>query len=217
MKTIIQIQTHTGKQAYYSQQPVGRLYGKMLQQVMVCCTFTRTLTPVLMKLNGSLRLQLYNEKSDVIHQYYSLIHRSRSTPSTMYCVVCKLNSSTYALRPTTIAKIRLRTDCCNAIPQVLSMGAKVPGNESSMERTFFEHSLLRSESSTSAKVPRSESSGTFPGNESSTGRKFPSVDFSLPGTKVQRNEKSIYQDLCPQFFRLCLCLTFLPNVITFAF
>jgi len=43
------------------------------------------LTPVLMKLNGSLRLRLYNEKSDVIHSYYSLTHRSRSTSSTRIC------------------------------------------------------------------------------------------------------------------------------------
>jgi len=47
------------------------------------------------------------------------------------------------------------------------------------------------------KVPWSESSLTFrstranvPGNESSMGTKVPSVDFSLPGMKVQRNEKS---------------------------
>jgi len=49
------------------------------------------------------------------------------------------------------------------------------------------------------KVPWSESSWTFrstgtyvPGNDSSTGTKIPFVDFSLPGTKVQRNEKSRY-------------------------
>jgi len=77
------------------------------------------------------------------------------------------------------------------------MGAKVPGNESSMERKFLGHSLLRSESSTGAKVTWSKSSRTFrstganvPVNESSTGMKVPSVDFSLPGTKVQRNKKS---------------------------
>jgi len=68
------------------------------------------------------------------------------------------------------------------------------GSESSMERKF-----LRSESSTGATVPWSESSWTFPstkanvpGNESSMGTKVPSVDLSLPGTKVQRNEKSRY-------------------------
>jgi len=39
---------------------------KMLQQVMlVGWTFRRMLTPVLMKLNGSPRLRLHNEKSDV--------------------------------------------------------------------------------------------------------------------------------------------------------
>jgi len=46
------------------------------------------------------------------------------------------------------------------------------GCESSMERKFLEHSLLRSESSTGAKVL--------------------SMVFSLPGTKVQRNEKASY-------------------------
>jgi len=135
-----------------------------------------------MKLNGSLRLQLYNEKSDVIHQYYSLIHRSRSTPSTMYCVVCKLNSSTCALRPTTIAKIRLRTDCCNAIPQVLSMGAKVPGNESSMERTFFEHSLR--------KFHECESSTERKFWDFSRERKFHGKEISICGLFAPGNESA---------------------------
>jgi len=73
------------------------------------------------------------------------------------------------------------------------------GCESSMERKFLEHSLLRSESSTGAKVPWNESSWTFrspganvPWNESSTGAKVLSMVFSLPGTKVQRNEKASY-------------------------
>ena len=66
------------------------------------------------------------------------------------------------------------------------------------ERKFLEHSLLRSESSRGAKVPWNESSWTFrsaeanvPRNESSTGAKVLSMVFSLPGTKVQRNEKFI--------------------------
>jgi len=70
-----------------------------------------------------------------------------------------------------------------------------------MERKFLEHSLLRSESSTGAKVPWNESSWTFrssganvPWNESSTGAKVLSMVFSLPGTKVQRNEKASYRD-----------------------
>jgi len=131
------------------------------------------------KLNGSPRLRLYNEKSDVICFYYSLTHHSRSTSSTMYCVVCNLNVSTRTLRPTTIAKIRLRTDCCNAFPQFFKVWveAKVPGNERSMEWKFLGHSLLMSESSTGAKVPWSESSWTF----------------CSTGTKVQRNEKSRYR------------------------
>ena len=72
----------------------------------------------------------------------------------------------------------------------------------------MERSLPRNESSTGANVPRNESSwnlrsqGTkvpqerkfqganVPWNESSTGAKVLSVDFLLPGTKVQRNEKA---------------------------
>jgi len=68
-----------------------------------------------------------------------------------------------------------------------------------MVRKFLEHSLLRSESSTEAKVRWNESSWTFrspganvPRNESSTGAKVLSMVFSLPGTKVQRNEKASY-------------------------
>ena len=68
-----------------------------------------------------------------------------------------------------------------------------------MERKFLEHSLLRSESSRGVKVPWNESSWTFrspganvPQNESSTGVKVLSMDFSLPGTKVQRNKKARY-------------------------
>jgi len=86
-----------------------------------------------MKLDGSPQLRLYNEKSDVIRPYYSLTHRSRSTSSTMYCVICNLNVSKHALRPTTIAKIRLQTDCCNAFPNFFKVwerkfhGAKVLG------------------------------------------------------------------------------------------
>ena len=74
-------------------------------------------------------------------------------------------------------------------------GAKVP-----RERKFLEHSPLRSESSRGAKVPWNESSWTFrssganvPWNKSSTGAKVLSMVFSLPGTKVQRNEKASYR------------------------
>ena len=129
-----------------------------------------------MKLNGSPRLRLYNEKSDVIRPYYSLTHRSRSTSSTMYCV------STWPLRHTTIAKIRLRTDCCNAFLNFLSMGAKVPGNESSVERKFLGHSLLSSGVGTSWKVGRLNSerlpSPPLPSPPSSL--PFPSPRLSLP-------------------------------------
>jgi len=65
----------------------------------------------------------------------------------------------------------------------------------------LEHSLLRSESSTGAKVPWNESSWTLrspganvPRNESSKGAKVLCMVFSLPGTKVQRNEKACYQN-----------------------
>ena len=124
------------------------------------------------KLNGSPRLRLYNEKSDVICLYYSLTHHSRSTSSTMYCVVCKLNVSTLTLWPTTIAKIRLRTDCCNAFPQFLKYGS-----ESSRVRKFHGVKVLgtfapEEQKFQGTKVPWSESSLTFrstranvPGNE----------------------------------------------------
>jgi len=73
-------------------------------------------------------------------------------------------------------------------------------NESSIVRKFLEHSLLRSESSRGTKVPWNESSWTFRSPEANvlriktTGAKVLSVDFSLPGTKVQRNEMSGYQN-----------------------
>ena len=76
------------------------------------------------------------------------------------------------------------------------------------ERKFLERSFPRNESSTGVNVPRNESSwnlhsrGTkvpqerkfqganVPWNKSSTGVKVLSMVFSLPGTKVQRNEKA---------------------------
>jgi len=75
------------------------------------------------------------------------------------------------------------------------------GSESSRERKFQGVKVLRrfapeERSSTGAKVPWNESCRTFrsaeanvPGNENS----MASVDFLLPGTKVQRNEKSRYR------------------------
>ena len=82
-----------------------------------------------------------------------------------------------------------------------SRGAKV----NSMELKFLEHSLLRSESSRGAKVPWNESSWTFrslganvPWNKSSIGAKVLSIYFSLPGTKVQRNDKARYHLHCKQ-------------------
>jgi len=81
------------------------------------------------------------------------------------------------------------TFCQITLTSCLSMGAKVLGTFTAEQRKFH-----RCKSST-----WSESSWTFrstganvPGNESSTGTKVPSVDLSLPGTKVQRNKKSRY-------------------------
>ena len=54
------------------------------------------------------------------------------------------------------------------------------------ERKFLEPSLPRNDSSTGAKVPRSECSMERKFHES----KILSGVFSLPGTKVQRNEKA---------------------------
>jgi len=45
-------------------------------------------------------------------------------------------------------------------------------------------------------VPRNESS---PRNENSTGAKVLSVDFSLPGTKVQRNEKAYIRHIPEEY------------------
>ena len=78
-----------------------------------------------------------------------------------------------------------------------------------MERKFLEHSLQRSKSSRGAKVPWNESSWTsrspgtnVPRNESSTGAKVLSMDFSLPGTKVQRNEKARYRHCTGALMRI---------------
>jgi len=69
-----------------------------------------------------------------------------------------------------------------------STGMKVPlpGSESSWN--------VRSRGT---KVPheRMFQEANVPWNESFTGTKVPSLDFSLPGTKVQRNEKSDIQTI----------------------
>ena len=153
--------------------------------MMVCWTFTRKLTPVLMKL-------------------------SERWPKYAYGHIISL--------------WRINLSLLSCFPQLfLSMGVKVRqerklkgmkwwwwwklfvertfhGCESSMERKFLEHSLLRSESSGGAKVLWNENFRTFrspwanvPRNESYSGAKLLSMDFSLPGTKVQRNEKSGYR------------------------
>ena len=62
-------------------------------------------------------------------------------------------------------------------------GAKVLGTFAPEERKFHGCESSWTFRSTGANVS---------GNESSTETKVPSVDFSLPGTKVQRNEKSRY-------------------------
>jgi len=118
----------------------------------------------------------------------------------------------------TFANVRLWKHCFPAFHNLFkydsksSTGAKIiraqklfvertfHGCKSSTERKFLEHSLLRSDSSRGEKVPWNEISWTFrspganvPRNESSTGGKVLSMDFSLPGTKVQRNEKARYR------------------------
>jgi len=66
------------------------------------------------------------EKSDVIRPF-SLTHRNIYTSSTMYCVVCKLNVSTRALRPTIpLPKYAYGQIAVMFSPIFLSMGAKVP-------------------------------------------------------------------------------------------
>jgi len=70
---------------------------------------------------------------------------------------------------------------------IRSEGTKVP-----QERKFSERLLMRNESSIQE---RKYQGANVPQNESSTGTKVPSVDFSLPGTKVQRNEKSDIQTI----------------------
>jgi len=61
-----------------------------------------------------------------------------------------------------------------------------------MERQFHSNESSWNVRSGGTKVPqeRKFQGANVPRNESSTGAKFLSVDFSLPGTKVQRNEKA---------------------------
>ena len=74
---------------------------------------------------------------------------------------------------------------------VRSRGTKVP-----RERMFHGTKVL---GTFAPKVPREQKfqGANVPWNESSTGAKVLSMDFSLPGTKVQRNEKAWnQQDYC---------------------
>ena len=66
-------------------------------------------------------------------------------------IVCKLNVSTCALRSTTIAKYGQIAVMLSLSPSFLSMEAKVPGNESTMERNCEIYWDIRS---WGAKVPR---------------------------------------------------------------
>jgi len=133
--------------------------------MLVGWTFTRTLTPVLMKLSGSPRLRLYNEKYGVVRPLYSSTHRlkskltltSRPTASTMSCVVCKLNFSG--------AKVKGHESC---LWSEGSKDAKVPWNESSWNIRYW-----------GAKVPWNESSW----NICSWGAKVPQ-ERKFHGTKV---------------------------------
>jgi len=65
---------------------------------------------------------------------------------------------------------------------IRSRGTKVPRERMFDGTKVLECLLLRNESSTGVNVPRNESAWT--------GIEVLSVDFSLPGTKVQRNEKA---------------------------
>ena len=78
------------------------------------------------------------------------------------------------------------------------------GSESSMERKFLEHSLLRSKSSTGAKVPRSESSwnirssgANIPRNESSRGAKV----LSACGLFGEKSTENFHSDMPGWTFR----------------
>jgi len=66
-------------------------------------------------------------------------------------------------------------------------GTKVP-----RERMLHRAKVLGTFAPEERKVPqeRKFQGANVPWNESSTGAKVLSVDFSLPGTKVQRNEKA---------------------------
>jgi len=147
---------------------------------MVGWTFTRMLTPVLMKLNGLLRLRLYNEKSDVIRPYYSLTHHNRSTSSTMYCVVCKLNEWTsqrahYNYQKYAYGQIAVMLSPIFKVWERMFRGTKAPeeqkfhGCKSSMERQFLDFSLHGSECSREqkyhGKVPQNFHMWTFRSRE----------------------------------------------------
>jgi len=67
-----------------------------------------------------------------------------------------------------------------------------------MDRQFHRNESSWNVRSRGTKVPqeRKFEGANVPRNESSTGAKVLSVDFSLPGTKVQRNEKARYRWWC---------------------
>ena len=73
-----------------------------------------------------------------------------------------------------------------ALDRFLMIGAKVLGIFVLKERKFQGMKVL----GTLALEERKFKGANVPWNESSTGTKVPSVDFLLPWTKVQRNEKS---------------------------
>ena len=84
---------------------------------------------------------------------------------------------------------------------VRSRGTKVP-----RERMFHGSSWNFRSQGTKVPQERKFQGANVPWNESSTGAKVLSVDFSLPGTKVQRNEKAwnrfrwVYPKNPPGFF-----------------
>ena len=76
-----------------------------------------------------------------------------------------------------------------------TFGAKVLGIFVLMERQLHRNESSWNVCSRGTKVPqeRKFQGANVPRNESSTGAKVLSGDFSLPGTKVQRNEKAWIQ------------------------
>jgi len=124
-----------------------------------------------------------------------------------------LCSSKYGSESFTGAKVKGHESC---LWSERSTGAKVPCSESSWNIRSWGAKV------SGVKVPWNKSSQTFrspganiPRNESSTEAKVLSMDFSLPGTKVQRNEKSRYRITRPlSMIRVNTSLSWIENSYT---